>query len=130
MTKITSTLKTNKLPTPITNRLEETWASEAENRLPKACPLTAESSEMIKKTPLKRNESKFKNLRQLKEAVVVAKSVTFLLLIKKILTTQICQRVGSKGKMKFQTTTNPSTLTTTIDPACTTKTRGKLFSLC
>jgi hypothetical protein len=87
-----------------------------ENRPLKACPLTVEPKAMIRNPPLPRKESKFPKHSLLRLAVVVPKSVTFLLLIKKILTTQTCHIAENRRMMSFQMKTNLTIRTTRMAP--------------
>ena len=84
---------------------------------------------MISKLFLQRKECKFLSLKLPRAVAVVAKSVTFLLLIKKILTTPTCQIVASKRGKSSPMTKNPNILTTRMTLATSTKTKGKLFDV-
>jgi hypothetical protein len=79
---------------------------------------------MINKPPLQRKESRFLSHSPVKAAEEVPKSVTFLNLIKKILTTL---DVANKKEMSLPTTINQTTQMMTTTQVTSTKTKSKLF---
>jgi len=88
----------------------------------KVCPPTAEPPEMINKPLLTRKKLRLLTLSPLRAAAVVPKSVTFLLLIRKILTTHFAEQ-----KRKSPLTMIMTTLTTRMTAETSDKTKGKLL---
>ena len=96
----------------------------------KACQRTAEPLERQLKTHLPRKESKFLRARLPKPASEPPKSVTFLLLIKTTITMPTLESVAKLNVASPLMKTYRTSLTMRTNPACRTRTRGKLFAVC